>query len=102
MWDFIILLTLAFAIFGLTEFLHILKLFIIFPKRKMNSHLIINLQNNLAESQLTYVCEQYRWLGTQYAENIHLICDYIDDDTYFRCKQIADKYGITIKRKFDL
>lgn len=85
---------LFFAVFGLSEFLHILKLHLIFPKRKMCSHLVINLQNNTAEQQLLFACEQLNWHRGAFADFIVPYCDNLDNATYLRCKEIAEKYGI--------
>lgn len=94
MKPFIFLIILVFSIFGFSEFLHILKLHLIFPKRKMCSHLVINLQNENAEKQLLYALEQYNWLGEAYADFLVLNCDNLNDEVYERCKKIAQKYGI--------
>ncbi len=85
---------LLFALFGFCEFLHILKLYIIFPKRKLYSHLVVNLQNDTAQKQLMYVCEQFLWYGKSYADFIVPFCDNLDDETFNKCKLIAQKYGI--------
>ena len=94
MQPIILIVLLVFAIFGFSEFLHILKLYLIFPKRKMCSHLVINLQNETAEKQLLYAIEQYNWFGAGYADFLVLNCDNLNDDVYERCKKIAQKYDI--------
>ena len=94
MQPIIFIIILFFAILGFSEFLHILKLFIIFPKRKMCSHIVINLQNDYAEKQLLYAVEQYTWLGSGYADFLVLDCSNLDDEVYKRCKIIAQKYDI--------
>ena len=85
---------LIFAIFGFCEALHLLKLLILFPKRNMNSQLIISLKNETAEKQLIFAGEQYLWLGDKFADSI--LADYssLDKATYLRCKKIAQKYNI--------
>ncbi len=90
----IFIIIFVFAIFGLSEFLHILKLYFIFPKRKMYSHLVINLQNNTAEKQLLYAYEQYTWHGEGYADFLVFNCDNLSDEVYERCRVIANKYGL--------
>lgn len=94
MKPFVLIILLVFAIFGFSEFLHILKLHFIFPKRKMYSHLVINLQNTTAEKQLLYAIEQYNWFGTGYADFLVLNCENLSNDVYNRCKKIAEKYDI--------
>ncbi len=99
MKTFLLLIFLIFAVFGLSEFLHILKLFIIFPKRRLYSHLVVNLQNKTAEKQLLYICEQYKWHGKSFADFIVLGVGELDAQSYKKCKNIADKYGISIPPK---
>ena len=87
------LVLLIFAVFGFSEFLHILKLKIIFPRRKMCSHIVVNLQNDTAEKQLLYACEQYNWHRGDFADFIVLSCENLDDETDIRCSEIAKKYN---------
>ena len=95
-----LVVVLLFAIFGLSEFLHILKLKIIFPKKNLNSHVVVNLQNGIAEKQLFFVCEQMRWYGKNYADFIIPIVSNLDEESYINCKQIAEKYGVIIPEEF--
>lgn len=95
----LILVCIVFAVFGLGEFLHILKLFAIFPHRKLWAHLVVNLQNETAEKQTLYVCEQYIWHGENFADFIVLNADNLSRENYERCKNIADKYGIKITER---
>ncbi len=90
---------LVFAVFGLSEFLHILKLFWIFPKRKLWAHLFVNLQNETAEKQVLFACEQYIWHGKNFADFIVLNADNLNTENYEKCKNIADKYGIKITER---
>lgn len=85
-----------FALFGICEFAHLIKLLILFPKRRMNSQLIIKLDKNNAEKQLMFAISQYLWLGDKYADSILADASELDDDTYCRCKIIAEKYNILI------
>ncbi len=94
MQPIVFIILLIFAIFGFSEFLHILKGFLIFPKRKMCSHIVINLQNETAEKQLLYAIEKYTWFGSGYADFLVLNCENLSDEVYERCKKIAQKYDI--------
>ncbi len=85
---------LFFAIFGFCEMIHFIRLKFIFPKRKMNTELIIHLENEIAEKQLMFAGEQYLWLGNKYADTIVAENTKLDFNTYMRCKRIADKYNI--------
>lgn len=85
---------LLFALFGLCEAMHILWLKFIFPKQKMNSQLIIHLDNKTAEKQLLFAGEQYLWLGNKYADSILADNSNLEFNTYIRCREIAEKYNI--------
>ena len=85
---------LFFAIFGFCEAAHFLKICVMFPKRKLNTKLIVKLDNNNAEKQLTFVGEQFLWLGNKYADSVLADNSLLDYDTYLRCKEIAQKYNI--------
>ncbi len=95
----IFLIFLVFAVFGFSEFLHIAKLFTIFPKRKLYSHIVVNLQNSTAEKQLLYIREQYSWHGSNFADFVVFYADNLDDETYRRCKELADKYGLDFPKR---
>lgn len=91
---FIILV--IFAVFGFSEFLHIVRMFLIFPQKKVNTKVVIELQNGIAEKQLLYVCEQYNWYGKYFADAVYVNTDNLDEENYNNCKAIAKKYDIEI------
>jgi hypothetical protein len=95
----IFLIILGFAVFGFSEFLHLIKLKFIFPKAKLYAHLVINLQNDTAEKQLLYVCEQYNWHGKSFADFIVPFCDNLDNDTFERTREIAQNYGVKLPER---
>ncbi len=97
--EILFIILLIFGVFGFSEFLHILRLKVIFPKRKMYSHLVINLQNGTAEKQLMYACEQMLWYGKNYADFIVPNVSALDDESYKNCKEIAQKYGVKFPEK---
>ena len=93
---FCFLCLLIFAILGFSEFLHIIKLHIIFPKAKINSCLVIKLFDETAEKQTLYACEQFNWYGKRFADSLCFNCDELSFDVYARCRKICEKYGIKI------
>lgn len=93
---FALLVLLTFAIFGFGEFLHVIKLHIIFPKAKINSSLLIKLFDSTAEKQTLYACEQFCWFGSRFADSICFDCTDLSFEVYARCKKICEKYGIII------
>ena len=91
-----LIILLIFAVFGFSEFLHILKLFIVFPKVKINSCLVIRLKNSTAEKQTIHTCEQFCWYGKRFADDIKFECKDLDPEVYDSCRKIALRYGINI------
>ncbi len=87
-------LILIFSLFGFCEALHLLKLFIIFPKRKMNSSLVIILSEETAINQITFAGEQLKWLGTKFADRVLAVSEDLNEETVKECKMLAEKYGI--------
>ena len=85
---------LIFAIFGFCEAAHFFKIIMLFPKRRMNSQLVITLDNENAEKQLVFAGEQYLWLGNKFADSVLADNSKLDNSTYLRCKPIAEKYNI--------
>jgi hypothetical protein len=85
---------LIFAIFGFCEAAHLLKILLLFPKRRMNSQLVIRLDNKNAEKQLIFAGEQYLWLGNKLADSVLAVNSNLDKATYLKCKEIAKKYNI--------
>lgn len=85
---------LLLSLFGLCEFLHLLKLIIIFPKRKMNATLVVMLNEETAIKQTVFAGEQLKWLGSKYADRIIIVAENLSADIAFECEQQAEKYNL--------
>ena len=90
------LIILIFAVFGFSEFLHIVKMAILFPRKKNASRIVVQLQNDIAEKQMLYVCEQYKWYGKSYADSIILNTQNLDEENLQKCRILAKKYDVEI------
>lgn len=95
----LMLLCVVFAVLGLSEFLHIIKLFFIFPKRKLCAHIVVNLQNETAQKQILYICEQYFWHGKSFADFIVFNANSLNEENYLHAKAIAEKYGFKLSQR---
>lgn len=82
-----------FALFGLSEFLHLLKLKFISGK-KAATYSVLLLSNNLPDRQIVYAGEQRVWLGKAYADHIIVVNTGLDETDDIACRTAADKYGI--------
>ena len=85
---------LLLSLFGLCEFLHLLKLIVIFPKRKMNATLVVMLNEETAIKQTVFAGEQLKWLGSKYADRIIIVAENLSADIAFECEQQAEKYNL--------
>ncbi|MBE6787679.1 MAG: hypothetical protein E7537_04965 [Ruminococcaceae bacterium] len=94
----LIVMCFIFAVFGISEFLHAVKLYFAFPKRKLWAHIVVNLQNDTAEKQISFVCEQYLWHGADYADFIVFNGNNLCEETYERANNVAQKYGFEVSR----
>lgn len=92
------LIILVFAVFGFSEFLHIIKSLFNCKKAKTGTALVVDLKDGIAEKQVIYVCENLVWYGKRQADRVVFKTDNIDEKTRENCRNIALKFGI----KFDL
>ena len=92
------LIILVFAVFGFSEFLHIVKSLFNCKKAKTGTTLVVDLEDGVAEKQVINVCENLVWYGKGYANRVVFKTDNIDEKTRENCRNIALKFGI----KFDL
>ena len=81
-------------LFGLCEFLHFLKLIMIFPKRKMHSTLVVMLKEETAVSQTVFAGEQLKWLGSKYADRVIVVAENISEEKLTECQEQALKYDL--------
>lgn len=92
----LLFLCIIFSILGLCEALHNIKLLLIFPKRRMKLSSVVILNEKTAVQQMLFVGEQYKWLGTKFADRVIAVCENFSSDTVEECKTIADKYDIRL------
>ncbi len=90
------LVLLIFAVFGFSEFIHLVKMRLLFPKKKYGSRLVIDLKKDIAEKQVLYLCEQYNWYGESFANTVKTNAEDLDLETLEKCKNIAKRYDIEI------
>ena len=82
------------AVFGLSEIIHLLRIYIYLPKKKALSYLVIKLSPDDAESQLRVVGEQYLWQGKKLADNVVAVNDVLSVELKESCERIAKRYNI--------
>ncbi len=87
---------LVLSIYGLSEFLHFLKIKLLVPRGKKNLHIVIKLDEDSAISQLAFVGEQYLWYGNKYADLITADIGDLSKATALECENLAKRYNIKI------
>lgn len=94
MWLILAFIFLVLFIFGLCEFLHWIYLIFIFPKRKMNSTMVVMLDKETAIRQIIFAGEQLRWLGDKYAERVLIVAENFSNELLFECEELSHKYNL--------
>ena len=89
------------AMLGLAEIIHIFKTCLFYPKNT-DSYVLIYLSNENPALKLSFVLEQYYWLGKRYVENVIAIASDLSEENYEMCKNIADKHGIIFCNEIEL
>ncbi len=92
----LVLIFFLFSIYGLSEFLHFLKIRFLLPKGNKNIHIVVKLYEDFAVSQLVFVGEQYLWYGNKYADFITADSSDLSEATALECEKLAKKYNIKI------
>lgn len=87
---------LSFCVLGLCEFFHLLKCFMIFPKRKMHSTLVVMLNEATAVNQTAFAGEQYKWLGNKLADRVLIVAEGLSEATLTECEALAQKYNLKL------
>ena len=82
-----------FALFGLSELLHLIKLRFVSGK-KAATYSVLLLSDNDPDRQIAYAGEQWTWLGKAYADHIIAVNSGLSASDDKLCRETADKYCI--------
>ena len=99
---FFLILFLIPAMLGLSEILHILKLYILKPKKAMISYKIVILTNDTAVENMRYAIEQYLWQAERNGFNLIFVNSLLDKENFLACKEIAKRYEVGFYSKKEL
>ena len=91
-----LILTVAavFACLGICDFLHTVKLFLLFPGIKTSSYCVVFLKGDYAIDQLRYLADKHRWYGDEYCGRIIAVADDLSDTQIAACERFC--YGLNI------
>lgn len=93
---FIYIVILFLSVIGIVDIIHCFQQSLLRMKRKRFSVLLCQLYGDKADINLLYVIEQYKWLGTKYADRIVAVDLLSDQATRKRCFSLANKHNIEI------
>lgn len=86
-----------FALLGLAELFHGIRLYYLSPKKHAETYSVIFLDNICPEQQIKYSIEQLLWFGKSYADKIVAVCSSdLDKENLSICREIAKSYGVII------
>lgn len=78
-----------FAIFGLTETLHILKMFLLKPKKQPKRYLVCEVDEENKRKQILSVAENFRWYGKGVADCLVFLSDDFGDENEELCNYLS-------------
>ncbi len=90
----LIVLTFVFAISGLCELIHSIRLLFLSPLKKKTVYSVVVLKPQEALSQVSFASEQLNWLGNDYAEKAIAITDAVSDTELEACHRAAEGKNI--------
>lgn len=97
MFEFILFfLALIPTMLGLAELLHIAKIHILSPKKRLPTYILVDLGDGAPQLQLSLIVEKFRWLGKRYAERIIAVYSDISEKDLYECEKIAEEYNIIL------
>lgn len=86
----------VFALFGLCEIIHEIRLIFVSPKKRTRTVTLIYLEKGSAEQQLMFISEQAAWLGRKYSDRVIAVDTGISEEERKNCERIAASYSITL------
>lgn len=84
------------AVFGMAEFLYLLKGCILSPVGKQKRYSVIFLKENDAVLSLRSFCEENNWYGNFKKYKFFAVYDSLSKETLKECELLTDKYGIIL------
>ena len=97
-----ITLGVVFAICGLCELIHTIRLVTLGNSKNACMLSVAFLKPDSAVSQLSLAAEQRNWLGEDFARYIIGVTDAIGDEELSECRAVADEKGIILCDKEQL
>ncbi len=98
----LLLIATALAMLGLSELLHLIKIYILLPKAGNNRYLLVLLKGDSPQQDLISAIEEKRWLGARYAKSILAVYFSEGQSGLDACRKIAQDNDITVCSFYEL
>jgi len=86
----------VFCIFGVAEFLHIVKQNIFAPEQKPETRLIVYLSGDTPDLQLACIINEFNWYRKLKPKKIVGVYSVIDDAALESCHRMAQRHNISL------
>ena len=83
---FAIIVMAVLSLLGLSELVHMLSLFILKPRQRAKTVLVLMPTENYAEEQIQSALQQMSWYGKSYADYLTVLTDNLSEESKTRCK----------------
>lgn len=83
---FAIIVMAVLSLLGLSELVHMLSLFILKPRQRAKTVLVLIPTENYAEEQIQSALQQMGWYGKNYADYLTVLTDNLSEESKTRCK----------------
>lgn len=87
----LIILALIPAMLGLAELLHILKNFLLSPKKRPKKYLLVFLEKDFAIAQFSDALEQQAWFGKRYCDKVFAVFSTLSESELEACHRLANQ-----------
>lgn len=86
---FLLFCAIVFVVVGICELIYIIRKFATYPGVHTYNYSVVFLKKGFAVNQLKFLWQKFKWQGSEFAETIIAITDYIDDEEIFNCEKLA-------------
>lgn len=78
-----------FAVSGLCDLIHTIRLAFIMPKKGRRGIVLLWLKSGIAEQQIKFAMAQITWYGNTYADHIIAVTSELSDEELAECRSLT-------------
>lgn len=95
-------LTVVFAILGISETIHTVRLICFSPHKKSGAYSVLILNPQRCVEQILFAKEQLSWLGNDFADCVFAVTDAISDEQAEECRSASHGADIVLLKLCEL